>query len=174
MSLFHSSHTIRAEKLTRKVVVLIQVVPVETVCQIAEREKMDVHTAGMSALLHSLAILFDRINWAQNSGLLTGTQSVALKSSVTEFYVNKGFPSSASQEQLSAFLRSIYDLQDSLPEIGDNSISQEDLRKIAASVCELADLPKGKEEIADALQEYILRVEKMFRKYRVAPKIKEP
>lgn len=160
---------VRIPKASRKFVVWIQAGIVETACQLAELEKKPVHSAGIAALLHAMALLFSWIDFYKKEGQLSQAQAVALKSGITEFFVRAGYhDDTVSQEKLSAFLKPVYDIQANVFPEQPPCAAQKSFDSVAASICELSDISKEKEgAIAEELERLSEKIRHFFLKHTI-------
>lgn len=99
------------DKAARKIVVWTQVELVEQVCALAHQAKGNPAEAGMLGLLHGLALTFDWLELAEESGRLSRDQTLRIKTKLTEFFASDGYHKEPERKQTELFLGCIYDLR---------------------------------------------------------------
>ena len=141
----------KTEKEARQFMAFIQVILVQEVGKLAEKEGKDVKEAGILALLHGIALLFLNLERANQLSFLDVENMIRLKEQIIMVNMNFAFgKKEVTNERIEEFSKLIYEI---LKLTGLNGTDEKEIviERIGASLCETL-LLKNKENVQNILR----------------------
>lgn len=157
----------KEEKNARQFMVLIQVILVQSVCNLAKKENKEWKEISVLALLHGIALLFVNLERAQKDNLLDKEHVLKLKEQVIMANMKFAFDKKdITYERVEGFSKMVYEI---LKQTGCNGSESEQVteERMKQSLCGNIQL-ENEEEIEEKLKQLQLyfnrELEKICRK----------